>query len=113
MFTRLVEIRTKPGKAKELCNTIHEKVLKILKAQPGFVDEIVLVADAEADRVVALSFWKTKEDAEKYSREHYQAVNEIIQHHFHAAPKVRTFDVETWTTHKIAGGRAAQPALQV
>jgi heme-degrading monooxygenase HmoA len=107
MFTRVVEIKTKPGKAKELCHTIHERVLTILKAQPGFVDEIVLISDTEADRVLALSFWKTKEDAERYSVEHYAKIREMIQHEVHTAPKVHMYAVETSTTHKIAKGRAA------
>ncbi len=107
MFARVVEIKTKPGKAKELCRTIHEKVLTILQAQTGFVDEIVLVSDTDTDRVVAVSFWRTKEDAERYSREHYPTVSEMIRHQVHPAPKVRRFLVETSTTHKIARGMAA------
>jgi hypothetical protein len=35
MFTRVVEIKTKPGKAREVCNTVHDKILSTLKAQPG------------------------------------------------------------------------------
>jgi hypothetical protein len=38
-----------------------------LKAHTGFVDEIVLVSEVED--ILALSFWKTKEDAERYSHE--------------------------------------------
>jgi hypothetical protein len=44
MFTRTVEVTTKSGKAKELSNTINDKVLPILKKQAGFVDETLLVA---------------------------------------------------------------------
>lgn len=40
MFTRTVEVTTKPGKAKELSNAINDKVLPILKKQSGFVDEM-------------------------------------------------------------------------
>jgi hypothetical protein len=62
MFTRIVELNTKPGKSRELSDTINDKVLPILKKQKGFVDETVLIADKEANRVLGLSFWKTKED---------------------------------------------------
>jgi heme-degrading monooxygenase HmoA len=105
MFVRLVEVKTKPGKAKEVCSTLHDKVLSTLKAQSGFVDEIVLVSDADGIR--ALSFWKTKEDSERYSREDYAKVSDLIQHLVHSKPNVRAFDVETSTCHKIAKGRAA------
>jgi hypothetical protein len=39
MFTRIVEITSKSGKACELCNTIDDQILPILKRQDGFVDE--------------------------------------------------------------------------
>ena len=105
MFVRVVEVKTKPGKAKEVCSTLHEKVLSTLKAQTGFVDEIVLVSDQEG--ILALSFWNTKEDAERYSHEDYSKVSEVIQHLVHSKPKVHAFDLETSTCHKIAKGKAA------
>ena len=105
MFVRVVEVKTKPGKAREVCNTLHEKVLSMLKAQTGFVDEIVLVSDVEG--ILALSFWKTKEDAERYSHEDYAKVSELIQHLVHSKPKVHAFDVDTSTCHKIVKGAVA------
>jgi hypothetical protein len=56
MYTRVVELTTKPEKARELCAEIDEKVLPILKKQAGFVDETVLASDTESNRVLALSF---------------------------------------------------------
>ncbi|PYX56298.1 MAG: hypothetical protein DMG73_15805 [Acidobacteria bacterium] len=107
MFTRLVELTSKAGKARELSNTINESAVPILKKQKGFVDEIVLVSDEEGDRVLALSFWKTSEDAERYQREQYNNVRETIQPLLEAEPVIRTFDVHTSTGHKIAAGKAA------
>jgi heme-degrading monooxygenase HmoA len=107
MFTRIVEITTKSGKAKELSRTIVDKVLALLKTQPGFVDELVLISDQNPDRVVAISFWDTKEDAENYNRETFPKVNEIIRSSLEGPPKVQTFDVEQSTVHKIAAGKAA------
>lgn len=105
MFVRVVEVKTKPGKAREVCSTLHEKVLSTLKAQAGFVDEIVLVSDQEG--ILALSFWNTKENAERYSSEDYTKVSDVIQHLVHSKPKVHAFDLETSTCHRIAKGKAA------
>ncbi|MFZ0796992.1 MAG: hypothetical protein WAM98_04330 [Terriglobales bacterium] len=105
MFVRVVQVKTKPGKAREVCGTLHDKVLSTLKAKAGFVDEIVLVSDEEG--ILALSFWKTKEDAERYSREDYSKVSELIQHSVHSKPTVHAFNVETSTCHKITKGQAA------
>jgi len=107
MFTRLVELTIKPGKNKQLSETINDKVLPILKKQKGFVDETVLIPDKEDNRVLALSFWKTKEDAEQYQRAEYQKVHESLQHLLESEPEIRTFNVHTSTSHKIAAGKAA------
>jgi quinol monooxygenase YgiN len=107
MFTRVVEINAKSGKANELANTIHEKVLPILKKQQGFVDETVLVSDAEPNRMLGLSFWNSKEDAERYHREGYPKVNELLSPLLESTPAIRTFNVQTSTTHRIAAGKAA------
>ena len=107
MFARIVEVTTKSENAKEVSNTINDKVLPVLKKQVGFVDETVLVSDVEPNRVLAISFWNTKEDAERYQREQYSAIQEMIRPHLDAEPVVRTFDVDTSTTHKIAASKAA------
>ena len=107
MFTRVVESVSKSGKARELSSAINEKIVPILKKQAGFVHEIVLVSDADSNRVLALSFWKTREDAERYQREQYESVRETLQPLLEAEPVVRTFDVHTSTGHKITAGKAA------
>ena len=107
MFTRVVELTSKPGKAKELSNAVNEHAVPILKKQNGFVDEIILNSDAEPNRVLALSFWKTKEDAERYHREQYKNIHESMRHLLDAEPNIRTFDVHTSTGQKIAAERAA------
>src|SRR6267142_6401596 len=99
MFTRTVEVTTKPGKARELATFINEKVLPILKKQTGFVDETVLVSEPEPDRVLAISFWNKKEDAERYHKEQYPAVHEMIRHLLDSEPVVRTFNLDSSTTH--------------
>ena len=105
MFARVVEIKTKPGKAKEACATVHEKVLSLLKSQPGFVDELVLVSEKEG--ILAMSLWQTREDADRFNRAHYGEVHKLIQHLVHVEMKVHTYDIETSTVHKIAKGVAA------
>ena len=107
MFTRVVEVSSKPGKSHEVANAINEKVLPILRQQAGFIDETVLTSETEPNRVMALSFWKTKEDADRYQREQFAKVTEILSHQIESPPVVRTFNVHTSTPHKIAAGKAA------
>ena len=107
MFTRVVELTTKPGKNKQLSDTITDKVLPILKKQKGFVDETVLVSDKDDNRVLGLSFWKTKEDAEQYHRAEYQKVHETLRHLLESEPVIHTFNVHVSTNQKMAVGKAA------
>jgi heme-degrading monooxygenase HmoA len=107
MFTRVVEVNAKPGKARDLSRTINDKVLNILKSQPGFVDEIVLISEQNQDQILALSFWRTREEAEKYNRDQFPKVTELIQSLTTSPPEVRTFEVEQSTVHKIVTGKAA------
>ena len=82
-------------------------MLPVLKKQKGFVDETVLISDKDDNRVLGLSFWNTREDAEQYHRAEYPKVHEMVQHLLDAEPVIRTFDVYTSTTHRIAAGKAA------
>jgi quinol monooxygenase YgiN len=107
MFTRTVEVTAKSGKARELATVINDRVLPILRKQAGCVDETLLVSDTEPDRVLAISFWNKKEDAERYQKEQYPAVHQMIRHLLEADPVVRTFNVDSSTQHKIAAGKAA------
>jgi heme-degrading monooxygenase HmoA len=107
MFTRVVQMSSKSGKSQELANTINDKAVPILKKQRGFVDEIVLVSSDKSDQVLALSFWNKREDAEEYQREQYQNIHDTVRHLLETQPEVRTFDVHTSTTHKIAASKAA------
>ena len=107
MFTRVVEVNTKNGKAREVCNTIREKALPILQSQNGFVDEITLISTINPNRVVAISMWKSKEDAERYHNQQFQTISNLLRNHLEHDPTVETFDLESSTVHKIASGKAA------
>jgi quinol monooxygenase YgiN len=107
MFTRIVELTAKTGKQRELTSVVNDKVVPILKKQTGFVDEIVLVSDAEPDRVVSISFWKRGEDAEQYHQQQYSAIRDMVRPLLETDPVIRTFNVNSSTTHNIAAGKAA------
>jgi hypothetical protein len=107
MFTRTVEVTTKSGKGRDLAALINDKVLPILKKQSGFADETLLVSDTDPNHLLAISFWNTKEDAEHYHREQYPVVQQMIRPLLDAEPVVRTFNVDSSTTHKISAEKAA------
>src|SRR5512132_1061443 len=77
MFARIIDFVSRPGKTKALNETIQSRLFPILRVQPGFVDEIVLESDVDPNRVVRVSFWRTREQAERYNRETYPAVTAV------------------------------------
>lgn len=107
MFTRVVEFISKPGKSKELSSAINEKAVPILQKQGGFVDELLLVSNAEQDRVVSLSFWKTRDDAERYQRDQYKNVAETLRHLLGTEPLIRTFEMHSSSGLKNVVAHAA------
>lgn len=107
MFTRIVECHLKPGKRDNFGNKLQNEVVPILQQQPGFVDVIGLTSEDDADRMVSISFWKSKEDAERYHHEHFHHILDIIKPSLKEDPKVRTFNVDTSTSQRISAGKAA------
>lgn len=107
MFTRIVHIHTKTGKGRELSTSLNEKVLTLLKKQPGFVDEITLVSTTDPDQMLALSFWDSEQSAQRYNQELFPKINEIVKPFLQTDPRIETFHVDTSTTHKISKGKAA------
>jgi len=107
MFTRVVHVQTKTGKARELSNTLNEKVVPLLRKQTGFVDEITLVSNTNPDEVLALSFWESEDNAQRYQREQFSTVTEILKPYIQSDPKIDTFHVDNSTVHRITKGKAA------
>jgi heme-degrading monooxygenase HmoA len=107
MFARIEDFVSRPNKTRTLNETIQNKLLPILRVQPGFVDEIVLESDVESNRILTVSFWETREQAERYNQETYPAVKEVLLASLETDPVVRTFNVASSPTHNLGTGRAA------
>ena len=107
MFTRIVECTVKPDKRDELLQRLRNEILPLLQKQPGFVDAIGLVSEHDTERMVAISFWKTREDAERYHRDTFPRVQDIVKPYLKGSMKVETYNVEESTIHRIAAGKAA------
>lgn len=107
MFTRIVECNVKPGKSEEFTRKIDQEIIPILKDQKGFVDESILVSTTDKEQIFSISTWQSREDAERYNRDHYPKIVSRIESFLNAPPKVQTFEVRSSVTLKIASGKAA------
>ncbi len=68
MFTRVVHCTLKPETRGEFDKTLHEKILPEIKKQPGFMTLIGLVSSERPNYAMAVTFWRTQEDADRYYR---------------------------------------------
>jgi quinol monooxygenase YgiN len=107
MFTRIVECYVKNDKRQDFKDTLQQHVLPILRSQPGFVDLLALSSDDEPDRTVSISIWKSRADAERYHRDHFQEVTDALRPLLRDEPSVELYNVETSTAHRITMGKAA------
>lgn len=107
MFTRIVECHVKPEKREDFAHKLRNDVLPVLQKQPGFVDLIGLTSETEPERLLSVSFWNNKEDAERYHREHYNRLVDMLRPMLKRDPQIDTYTVDTSTTHRIAVSRAA------
>jgi heme-degrading monooxygenase HmoA len=100
MFVRQVTAHYKPGKFDLLNKRLENDIIPLLKKQTGFRDELSF-CDKEEDEAVAMSFWDTRKDAEKYERDIYPQVSSKLEDVIEGKPMVRSFEVNNSTWYDI------------
>ena len=106
MFARIVSLDLKPNTHKQFSELFEKQILPTLRTQQGFKDEILLV-DPGAPKVVAISVWETKENADTYNSKAYAEAVKSLATVLEGAPEVRTYQLAYSTFYKIAVGVAA------
>ncbi|MFZ0289081.1 MAG: antibiotic biosynthesis monooxygenase [Candidatus Sulfotelmatobacter sp.] len=107
MFASVVVCQSKAGRSELVGNKLNNNVLPILQQQVGFVDFLTLADNTDPDRLVCISFWTSQEDAEKYNRQHYYTISDMLRPLLESPAMLETFEVSASTAHRIAVGRAA------
>lgn len=106
MFARTLEMTTKKGQARALCNAIEQKGLPIVGKFPGFVDGLCMISEQTPDSVVAISYWQSHEAAEKFRAEGYPKVADIYLPFLEGGIRVRGYEVVAALTYKGKGKAA-------
>jgi heme-degrading monooxygenase HmoA len=106
MHTLLIEGTFKPGTKNDFMKVWESQILPTLKAQKGYVDEILLMRD-EAQEGVGVSIWQTKADADRYYNEVFPQQTAKVSDMLSGTPKVRGFNVEHADIFDISERKAA------
>ena len=111
MYARMIQLTAKPGRGKELFDTMLERTLSVLKQQPGFVEGIALVPETESsDQFIGLSIWKSKADADRFAQGPGQQQLESYKPLLQGEPMFRSFQLAA-STAQNTGARGAAPLV--
>ncbi len=100
MYVRQVSAHFKPAKFDMLNKRFEEDVIPLLKKQAGFRDELSIF-DRNKDEAITMSFWDTKQDAQKYAREIYPAVHKKMEETLEDTPRIRSFEIANSTWYDV------------
>ncbi|HEY1262430.1 MAG TPA: hypothetical protein VGF06_02840 [Terriglobales bacterium] len=96
MFARILEFEVKLEKKEEFVKTVKNEILPVLRKQIGFLEILPLFPEKVRDeKVMNISLWATKPDAERYEREAFPRVNEILKPYLITPVTVKPYVVET------------------
>ncbi|MFZ0951035.1 MAG: hypothetical protein WAN17_02145, partial [Candidatus Sulfotelmatobacter sp.] len=96
MFARILDCEVKLEKKEEFVKIIKNEVLPILKKQTGFQEILPFFPEKmKEEKVVTISLWTTKADAERYEREFYPKVLNILKPFLTTPVNVNYFKLET------------------
>jgi heme-degrading monooxygenase HmoA len=107
MFVRQVKAHFKPEKFELFNKRFEKEVIPMLQKQKGFRDELSFF-DKEKDEAISLSFWDTKEYADKYARDLYPTIHTKMEDMLKDTPQVRFFGIVDMPT---GGMRYCRPCF--
>jgi quinol monooxygenase YgiN len=95
MFARIVEFTPKQEKREEIVNVLRKEVLPILKNQQGFLEILPFVPEVKMEKLITVTLWAEKRDAERYEREVYPKVEGILKPYLMTPAAWKHYNVET------------------
>ena len=95
MFARILEFTPQMEKKDEFVKVVKNQILPILKKQSGFLDILPLIPETRNEKVIAISLWTEKKDLEKYERNVYPEVLQILKPFLLTPIDVKPYLVET------------------
>ncbi len=108
MFARILDFEVKPEKKEEFVKVLKNQVLPILKKQNGFLEILPFFPEKmKEEKVCTISLWTSKLDAERYEREFYPKVNDILKPFLTTPVEVKHYHLETAVCERFVEAVAA------
>lgn len=107
MFARMVEFVPKYEKKDEFLRTLKNEVIPILKKQTGFLEILPFVPEDKNHNHITITLWMEKKDAERYEREVFPRVENIVKPYLTTPITWKTYTVETTLCEHFVNALAA------
>lgn len=108
MFARILNCEVKVEKKEEFVRVVKNEILPLLKKEPGFLEILPFFPEKmREEKAFAISLWNTKSDAERYEREVYPKVLEIVRPYVIAPVYVNHYKLETTLCEHFVGALTA------
>jgi hypothetical protein len=95
MFARIVEFIPKFEMKEEFVKRMKNEVLPILKAQNGFLEILPLFPENKFEKAITITLWTEKKWVEKYERDVYPKVEEILKPYLTTPVTFKHYELET------------------
>jgi hypothetical protein len=107
MFARIVEFVPRYEKKDEFIKTMRNEVLPILKKQVGFLDILPLFPEMKNEKAVHITLWMEKNDAERYEREVFPRIEDIVRPFLTTPITWKLYNVDTTLCEHFVNALAA------
>ena len=107
MHARILEFTPRMEKKEEFVKFVKNEILPTLKKQNGYLEILPFFPESRDEKVVMISLWNEKRDAEKYAREIFPKVEEILKPWLLTPVNVRIYKVENTLCEHFVNALAA------
>lgn len=107
MFARVCELHIRPEKKTELLSLERDVILPILEHCDGFFDLIPLELDTHPRKFFAISLWRDERDAEKYHKECFPKIYDMLEPFLVAPITVKHGTIDETISRKFVTAVAA------
>jgi heme-degrading monooxygenase HmoA len=108
MFARILDFEVKLEKKEEFVKVVKNEIVPILKKQIGFLEILPFFSEKmREEKVITISLWATKADAERYERELYPKALNILKPFLTTPVNVNYYKLETAVSEHFVEALAA------
>jgi hypothetical protein len=91
----MLEFQLKWDKKDEFVKVIKNEVLPILKKQTGFLEILPFFPEMTTEKVISITLWTEKKHLERYEREVFPKVEEMVRPYLSSPIAVHFYNLET------------------